>query len=261
MPFTPAFCKLSGDEGATAFTCVPVIGHLVAFIQQDTPREVVELTKNKILERLADGQYTSQEIQKVVYIGERHTNLHVSHAETTVESATESAAWIPVVASLLCIIAIVLIGLFFMIRRRNAMQSGEVYQDKSNSINKEAGNNYTARTYSADQRVSSTERKHAKFYEVEDHDDSIDGTNSPGSDALEKYDGVQHSIVVPNSDFKRNLYELETTRSLSDAGNENGGVNFVLSNRSPYSSVLSMAQHQCSAETESDNDSVERCRQ
>ncbi|KAL7480285.1 hypothetical protein ACHAW6_005981 [Cyclotella cf. meneghiniana] len=261
-----AYCKLSGDEDATAFTCVPVIGHLVAFFQQDTTREDVELTKTKILESLADGQYTSQDIQKVVYIGERHTNLHVSHVESAVESATESAAWIPVVAPLLCMIAIVLIGLFFMIRRRNAMQNREVYQEKSNFTDKAACNDYTARTSSAEIRVSFTDRKHPEYNEDEDDDDSIDGTDSPGSNALENYDRGQHSIAVPNSNFKQNWYEMDTThmtdsdRSLSDSYYQNRGVNFVLSNGSSYSSVLPMAQYQHSAETESDNYSVERCR-
>eukprot|EP00804_Cyclotella_cryptica_P016182 CCRYP_005704-RA/>CCRYP_005704-RA protein AED:0.09 eAED:0.09 QI:0/0.84/0.78/1/0.92/0.85/14/873/1725 len=261
-----AYCKLPDDEDAAAFACVPVKGHLVAFIQQDTPREVVELIKNKILESLADGQYTSEAIHKVVYIGEPHANLYASHADTTVESATHGAAWISVLASLLSIIAIVLIALFFVIRRKNAMQIREVYQDKENSIEEEAGNGHTSRTSIAGQSMVFAARKHAEYYEVEDNDDSLGEKSSSGSDALEKYDRGRHSIVLSNLDFKGDPDALDIAnmprpdRSSLDEEYENGGVNFVLSNSSPYSCVLPTVEHQSGVETESDNDSVEHCR-
>jgi hypothetical protein len=114
-----ARCRHPLDE---SFICVPVIGHLVAFVNDGSSPSEIKQAKNRILASIAAGQYTSESIRDVVFIGE-HSDKSPSIQIQQNESA--HTVWIPVVISLFIIIAIVSMGLYIVIKRRRSRRIQE----------------------------------------------------------------------------------------------------------------------------------------
>ena len=86
-----------------------------------SPSEIKQ-AKNRILASIAAGQYTSESIRDVVFIGE-HSDKSPSIQIQQNESA--HTVWIPVVISLFIAIAIVSMGLYIVIKRRRSRRIQE----------------------------------------------------------------------------------------------------------------------------------------
>jgi hypothetical protein len=105
-----------------SFVCVPVIGHLVVFVDDGASPTDIEQAKNRILKNIAAGQYTSESIRDVVFIGEHSSESPSIQIQS--ESAS-STVWVPIVVSLFIIAAVVSIGLYVVIKRRRLMRIQE----------------------------------------------------------------------------------------------------------------------------------------
>jgi hypothetical protein len=108
-----AQCRQSIDDAA--FVCAPVVGHLVAFVDQDSTVEEIAQAKVRILNSIAGGQYTSESIKNVVYVHQ------LQETQNSTESAPNSKQWVPIVASLFSILAIVLLGVHYLVLRRRRL--------------------------------------------------------------------------------------------------------------------------------------------
>lgn len=115
-----AQCRQSVDEAT--FVCVPVIGHLVAFVDQDSTEDEIAQAKVRILDSIAGGQYTSESIKDVVYISEHSGHSQSQEIQQNTKPSSNSKQWVPIVASLFSILAIALMGVHYIVVRRRLVK-------------------------------------------------------------------------------------------------------------------------------------------
>ena len=84
--------------------CVPVIGHLAAFIQRNASDKKMEITKNSILQciqnGMTSGRYASDNTPRVVYVSE-HGIFSQTFQTHNSESESRRTIWVPIIAELL----------------------------------------------------------------------------------------------------------------------------------------------------------------
>jgi hypothetical protein len=113
-----ARCRQSFDEN---LVCVPVVGHLVVFVEQNALESEILDTKKHILKLLAEGQFTSESIIDVVFIGEHIDELTLIQTQQDSKKSS-SQSWIPAVVSLLSITIAVMLAIYYLVKRRRSVK-------------------------------------------------------------------------------------------------------------------------------------------
>jgi hypothetical protein len=199
-----AHCK-EPSEGS--FVCVPVIGHLVAFIEHDTAPSEIAQAKTRILKAIAEGRYASESIQKVVYIGEHSKRPLPVQIQQSSETAPRQT-WIPVVASLLSIAAVVSLGLLILRKKRRSVKIQEQYDEEEQECSGKTIIDCTARM-SMSEYSSPTSSGGELGYDNEDEDSYYESDES-FSETSQQEPGGPEDMVEDESEND------ETTGDMSD---------------------------------------------
>jgi hypothetical protein len=183
-------------SGSTV-VCVPVVGHLVAFLKTDNP-SVITYAKTRIFEALAQGEYTSESIQNVEFIGV-HSNKPILH-EMQQEPVTRSQSWVFVVASLFLVMSAVA-GMIVVFKRR-----------KSSKIQAEEQECFEKGTIDHTHRLSDYSFHHS---ELDDRNFDSENDDDDHEDGVEKYD-----TFAGDEDLALPVAEVEINPDNSDAISE-----------------------------------------
>ena len=185
------------QPSGSAVVCVPVVGHLVAFLKTDNPSEIMH-TKTRILEALAQGEYTSESIQNVEFIGERSTPIL---QEMQQEPVTHSQSWVFVVASLFLVMSVALAGIYVVFKRR-----------KSSKIQDEEHESSEKGTIEHTHRLSECSLPRSEF---DDHNFSTEN-----DDDDHEYGGEKYDTFASNEDLTLPVAEVEINPNNSDVVSE-----------------------------------------
>ena len=131
--------------------CIPVVGHLVAYVQSDASSDSVSTTKNLILDQIKDDITTNTEsysnlTQNIVFVSEhRNDNQRpnvVAKSEETTNSSSNSA--VIIILAVLVSLVVVSVQVLLVVKKRRLRENKKVEvneesKEKSNEISEAIG--------------------------------------------------------------------------------------------------------------------------
>ena len=127
--------------------CIPVVGHLVAYVQSDASSDSVSTTKNLILDQIKDDITTNRDsysnlTQNIVFVSEhrndhQHPNVAVNAEETTTDQSGNLA--VIIILAVLVSLVVVAIQVLLVVKKRRLrenkkVEANEESKEKSNEV-------------------------------------------------------------------------------------------------------------------------------
>ena len=139
--------NIQGSCDGSISECIPVVGHLVAYVQSDASSDSVSTTKNLILDQIKDDITTNRDsysnlTQNIVFVSEHRNDYQrpnvVAKAEETTTNQSGNSAVIIILAVLVSVV-VVAVQVLLVVKKRRLRENKKVEvndesKEKSNEV-------------------------------------------------------------------------------------------------------------------------------
>ena len=139
--------NIQGSCDESISECIPVVGHLVAYVQSDASSDSVSTTKNLILDQIKDDITTNSDsysnlTQNIVFVSEHRNdhqrpNVAINAEETTTDQSGNLA--VIIILAVLVSLVVVAIQVLLVVKKRGLrenkkVEANEESKEKSNEV-------------------------------------------------------------------------------------------------------------------------------